>query len=114
MEADKSASPAPASKTEAILAPTMLAYRAPTEDPQLGTGGVLKGAIAICLAGFSLLMGTPGVIALRDELSRPQSEGGKVAAGCLVILLALVALAAAVITAGDYLSGRNARCPRRR
>jgi hypothetical protein len=75
---------------------------------------VLKGAIAICLAAFSLLMGAPGVWVLLDELGQRRTEPGKVAAGCVVILLALVALAAAVITSRDYLSGRNARRRQRR
>jgi formate hydrogenlyase subunit 3/multisubunit Na+/H+ antiporter MnhD subunit len=99
--------PALADPSPVALAP--LAYRAPTEDPQLGAGGVLKGAIAICLAGLLLLMAAPGVWVLLDELPHQKMDGDKVMGGLAVILLALVALAAAVITARDYLFGRNAR-----
>jgi hypothetical protein len=87
-----------------------LDYRPPVDTPTVTTGGALQGAAAICIAGFSVLMGAPGVAWLVSELPRRGlREPGRVAVACVIVLLGVGGLVAAIVTARDCLSRRNRR-----
>lgn len=90
----------------------LLPYRSPIDEPPAGTGGVLRGAAAIFIAGLSVLMGAPGVEWLLKE-GNTHRETGRIIIACVIVFLGLGGLTVAVMTARDYLSGRNAR-PRQR